>query len=72
MALQIVLWVGSRLLDHGLRCKNEGLLAEDRIHFMRTGKKKLAQRLTDPIMSDLITQDWQSVHNLSRADTEIC
>lgn len=72
MALQIVLWVGSRLLDHGLRCQNDGLLAEGKMHFMRTGEKEFAQRLTDPIKCVLIIQDSQNVDNFSRADTEIC
>lgn len=72
MALQVVLWARSRLLDHGLRRENDELLAEDKIYLMRTGKKEFAQKLTDPIKSVLITQDWQNVVNLSKADAEIC
>ena len=60
--------VQSRRLGHGLRCQHDGILAENRMHFMRTG---FAQKLTEPIKSVLIIQDWQNV-DLFSVDTEIC
>ena len=67
----MVLWAGSRLLDHGFRWQQDRILAENRMHFMRTGEKEFARKLTDPIKSVLIIQDWRNVDDLFRVDTEI-
>lgn len=69
--LQVVLWAGSRLLDHGFRWQHDRILAENRMHFMRTGKKEFSRKLTDPIKSVLIIQDLENVDDLFRLDTEI-
>lgn len=38
LALQMALCAGSRLLNQSSRCQDDAILAEDGMHFMRTGK----------------------------------